>query len=802
LAKIKCDHCHLEFDESVMIKDDSYEESKYFCCKGCQGVYALLNSNGLDSFYDKLGSNSLTPPKNDFEDLYRFDLEGFYKRYVKTNKDGFCEINLVIEGIHCSACVWLNEKVLHQSEGIVEAVINYSTNKAKIVWDDGIIKLSKIIEIIRSIGYDAYAYDPLSQEIKADKNRRDYYARLLLAIFATMNIMWIAIAQYTGYFTGMRDDIKEILNIAEFFLATPTLFYTGWVFYKGAYFGLKNRFINMDVLVSIGATLTYLYSIYALITKSGEVYFDSVTMIITFVFVGKYLEILSKKNSVDVLDKLTSSLPTEVIVIKDGKRIDTLVEDVKIGDIIELKAGNKVVIDGVIVEGGGSFDESSITGEAEPVYKKVDDDIKSGSILLDATINYKATCSFESSLLNKIVTLLEDSLNKRPKIELIANEISGYFSLAILLISLLTFIGWYYLTGDFERSLIISISVIVIACPCALGLATPVSTMVGLNVAAKKGILFKEALVMESIAKCDVVCLDKTGTITEGSPKVISADIKNKDTISLIYSLVSSSNHPISQGIKTYLLEKYQNLQQLALLQQKSIVAKGISAKYEDKNIYGGNERLLEELGIDIIEPNKEGSKFYFVVENRIEAVFVLKDKPKDDSKRAIEGLKSLGLEVIMLTGDNKYTAKEIADEVGIDNIKDSLSPLQKAEFVESLVKDGKKVIMAGDGINDTLCLTKSNIAVAMGNSADIALEVSDVVLLNDNLTNLLNSIKIGKRVYKSIKQNLTLSLIYNSFTIPLAVAGYVIPFIAALSMSLSSIVVVANAMRIKGVKL
>ena len=797
LPKVACDHCKLEFDEKVMIKDENDSNIKYFCCKGCQGIYHLLKNEGLDNFYEIVGNNKLEPPKELNDDLHKFDLEGFKKKYI-TEKDGLCEINLIIEGIHCSACVWLNEKVLHQTEGIVEAVINYTNNKAKIVWDPDTIKLSEIIQKIRSIGYNGYPYDPKIQEEKANKARRDYYSRLLVAIFATMNIMWIAIAQYTGYFTGMKSDMKNVLNIAEFVLATPTLFYTGWVYFKGAYFGLKNRFINMDVLVATGATLAYIYSIYAMITGKGEVYFDSVTMIVTFVFVGKYLEVLSKKSAVDSMDSILGSIPTEVLVVQDGEKVLVPIEEIKEGDIIEIKPGDKVVIDGVVLFGEGNFDLSSLTGESEPIYKKEGDEVISGSIGLDSVIRYKATKDYSSSMLCTIASLLDESITKKPHIEKLADKISGYFSFAILSLSLITFLLWYfYLGSGFERALIVAISVIVIACPCALGLATPMATLIGIGVASKKGILFKEASFLESMAKSDTLVLDKTGTVTEGKPKVIKFDKIEEFDMDILYSLVKSSKHPISQAIEEYLQQHYEDIKELKLKDMKNIEARGISAKYNNKNIFGGNVKLIQEMGVEF-DKECENTVFIFVIDNKIKALFELKDTPKEWAKEAIKEIKKMGLKTIMLTGDNEKVARKIANEVEIDEVYHSLFPKDKADIIENLQKKGKVVIMAGDGINDVLALSLSNVAVSMGNGAEVSVEVSDVVLLNDDMTALKDAIKLSKRVYLSIKENLILSAIYNAITIPLAMMGYVIPLVAALSMSLSSLLVVGNSYRIK----
>ena len=438
MHKITCDHCHLAFDKEVLISEKIAGSEKFFCCKGCQGVYHLLHAEGLDAFYEKMADTKLNPAVETSQDLTKYDHEGFAKKYIK-EVDGLHEISLIIEGIHCSACVWLNEKVLYRTEGIIEASINYTNHKAKIVWNPDVLKLSDILLKIQSIGYNAYPYDASLQEKKANATRTDYYMRLLVGVFGSMNIMWLAIAQYGGYFTGMRDDIKFIIQVAEFILATPVLFYTGWIYFKGAYYGFKNKFVNMDSLVATGALLAYVYSIYAMITGGGETYFDSVVMIITFVFVGKYLEVLSKKKAVDTLDTITSSLPTQVTLIKGDEKVIAGVEEVEVGDIIEVRAGDKIVIDGIMISGNGSFDEASLTGESHPIYKQKGDLLTSGSLSLDSVVRFKASKVYDDSTLSTIVSLLQNSLTKKPRIEKLANEISGYFSSGVLLIALATF---------------------------------------------------------------------------------------------------------------------------------------------------------------------------------------------------------------------------------------------------------------------------------------------------------------------------------------------------------------------------
>ena len=803
MAEIPCTHCHLTFSEDVLIKETSNETTLYFCCKGCQGVYHLLNAEGLGSFYDKLGDTKLQPASqtsSDDSDLEKFDLEGFKNKYIKVHEDGLCEINLIIEGIHCSACVWLNEKVLHKTDGILEASINYTNNKAKIIWDPDTLQLSHIIQTIRSIGYNAYPYDPALQEERADATRKTYYTRILVAVFGSMNIMWLAVAHYAGYFSSIEQSFKNILNVAEFVLATPVLFYSGWIFFRGAYYGYKNNIVNMDTLVASGALLAYVYSIYAMITQRGEVYFDSVVMIITFVLVGKYLEVLSKKQAVDTLDNIMGSTPTEVTSIHKGIKSLVSVENIRIGDTIELKPGERVVIDGVVISGAASFDESSLTGEHLPAYKQKGEQILSGSLCLDSVIHYTSTKEVSDSLLTSIVNLLETSMSKKPRIEQLANTISGYFSTTILVIALLTFGGWYFFVGDFEQALIVGISVIVIACPCALGLATPMATLVGISMAAKRGILFKEAGFLESMAKSDVLFLDKTGTITEGKPSVISADIKEGFDASLLLSLVSTSNHPVSKGIEKYIIDTYPDIKTVPLNDIHSIDAKGLTATHNGHVFLGGNADLLKEKAIEVNVVSKN-ILFFFSVDNQIIAHFELNDTIREDAIHTIASIKKMGIEVVMLTGDHKESAQNVASQVGIDKVHSKLLPQDKASIIDSYHTQGHITVMVGDGINDTIALALSDISIAMGNGADIAIDISDVVLLDEKIESLHQAYILSKRTYKAIQENLGFSLLYNVVAVPLAVMGFVNPLIAALSMSLSSLVVVGNSLRIKNLK-
>jgi len=624
----------------------------------------------------------------------------------------------------------------------------------------------------------------------------------------------LSVAKYTGFFTGITPEVMHMIHIGEFLLATPVLFYSGWVFFKGAYYGLKNKILNMDFLVSSGALLTYIYSLFILFGAKGESYFDSVAMIITFVLVGKYLEVIGKKSAVDTLDKIKSSLPLEAVVVDGENKKQVALNSINIGDIIEIKTGDKVPVDGVIVKGEGTFDEASLTGESVPIFKKVGDTVYSGTINSNNLIHFKVTKDFKNSTFSSIVTLLEDSLNSKPQIQNKANEFSKGFTVSILTLSLLTFVVWYFFgldlgfdyegTNHFEKSFIVAISVIVIACPCALALATPIASLIGISELAKKGLLFKEAKFIESLAKVNAVVFDKTGTLTKGELSVVKASILNEDKqkLNLLYSLLDTSTHPISKSVKKYLLSKY-DLKSQKLSNVKNIDARGMSAEFINTN----TSKTLKLLGgsLDLILDEKiqydlkvENSVYIFAIDGEVIASFELVDEVKDYAFELIEFLQKKDIEVIMLTGDNDQVASKISTLLNIKKYLSKQTPISKAEYIKKLRSEGKIVVMVGDGVNDSVALSNSDVAIAMGTSADISMEVSDIVLLNSSLISLKDAFEISNKTYKFIKQNLVISLVYNLITIPFAMFGYVIPLVAALSMSLSSLIVVLNSFRIK----
>lgn len=821
---MKCSHCHLEYAESALFKKVINGKEEYFCCRGCEGVFTLLLECNLSDFYNKIGQTTLTPPKEISDDLAKFDSEAYAKKYIKIlgdknaskisqdsqsnapQKDSpknppqpdICEVSLIIENIHCIACVWLNQKILNAMSGIIKVDINFTNNKAKIIFDRAQIPLSAIIAKIRSIGYDAQGYDPEMLENINAKERKSYYTRMIVGVFCTMNIMWIAVAQYSGYFLGMEREVKDILNLAGFALSTPTLFYSGFIFFRSGYFGLKNGFINMDLLVAVGSTLTYLYSIYASLSRSGETYFESVTMIITFVLIGKFLEITTKKSAGDSIDKLNLSVPSIVNIVANGETRAISPQEVQIGDIIMVRSGEKIAIDGVLLSQSAIIDSSMLTGESALESKGKNAQLISGSINLENTIYYRTTRLFEDSTLNNIINLIQDSLSKKPHIETKANAISYHFSAFVLLCAVATFGFWVWHT-DFEKAMIVAVSVVIIACPCALALATPIATIIGITEAYKRKLLFKEARFLESFAKSDTIIFDKTGTLTHGKPKVIRESKICEYDRRILCAFAKLNTHPISSGIAEYLGAESSTDLANPISDFKQIPQKGISAKCGDLELLGGNKSFLVDLGVAINErENDSHTKFYYAINKQLVAIFDLEDTLKDNAKEVVSAFINANFRVAILSGDRFAVVESIAKSLNIVEFYAEQSPIDKSAFIDKLHTEGHKIVMVGDGINDAIALNKSDIAISMGAGSDIAIESSDIVLLDDSLASLERAHKIALKTYATIKQNIKISIIYNLLTIPLAMMGFIIPLFAALSMSFSSILVVLNSLRIK----
>lgn len=764
------------------------KDGHFFCCTGCEAVFELVQSKGLGDFYERLGKNSLEPVN------FKQNL-GVFDSFVRPTNEGFSEIHLVIDGIFCAACVWLNEKILIEEQGVIEASVNPLTHKARVVFDERQVSLKRILTLIQSIGYKPSAYDPLKQEQKALSTKREFYSKLVVAVACVMNVMWIAVAKYAGFFSLMDAQTKDILNFAEFVLASPVLFYTGSAFYKNAYFSLKHGQISMDFLVIFGASLAYAYSLWAMFSRGGEVYFDSVAMIICFVFVGKYLEVLVKKHATDTMDGLNDFLKGEILVFNGKEFAPKDAYAVQVGDIIQLKTGDKILIDGVCVRGEASIDSSSLSGESEPVLVQAGTNINSACVVLDGSVEYRALKPYAESKLSQIISLLE--LSQKPKIQSLVAQIAVYFSRSVLAVALLCFCFWYFVReSGAEFALINAISVLIIACPCALALATPVSNLIALFQALKLKVLFKSSDKIEDLSKCDYAVFDKTGVLTDFKLKIARYELNQKANLNELFAFINLSNHPVSASIREFLQEKVRDKKHLEFSAVKEIRAKGISARLKNDEFIGGNAQFLQECGIKMSQKFSD-THFVFAKNGEILAHFEFESVLRAGASELVSYLKKIKMPIKMLTGDNEKAAQKVASKLGITDFTAFCLPENKMQVITTLSKK-HKVLMVGDGVNDALALQNAAVAVSLKQGADLAAQNSDIILLKNDLHALEQAIRLSKKTFIIIKQNLAFSLCYNALTIPLAFVGLINPLVAAASMSLSSVVVILNALRIR----
>lgn len=715
---------------------------------------------------------------------------------------------LLIEGMTCAACSARVEKALSRLGGVIKANVNLSTNKAIIEYPSGAIEEEILVKAVEKAGYKA----EVEREVDRDREKelREKEIKSLKRSFIISAILSIPL--FSAMFFHMAGQENILTNgYFQLLLATPVQFIIGYRFYKGAYNSLRGGGANMDVLVSMGTSAAYFYSLYNVIKGVHEYYFEASAVIITLILLGKTFEAVAKGKTSEAIKKLMGLQPKTARVIRDGIEKDIPIEEVNIGDVIVVKPGERIPVDGIIIEGHSSIDESMITGESIPVDKKEGDKVIGATINKFGSFKFEAQRIGKDTVLAQIIKLVEDAQGSKAPVQRLADKISGIFVPVVVLIALVTFIGFYLVRGDFTTGLINAVAVLVIACPCALGLATPTAIMVGTGKGAENGILIKSGEHLERAHNMEAIVLDKTGTITKGEPEVtdiITFNSMQEDELLRVAATVEkASEHPLGQAIVRRGEEKL-----LMLTEPDSFMAipgKGLKAALEGKEIYIGNRKLMSDahIHIDEAEPElnrleEEGKTAMMVgIDGQISGIIAVADRIKDSSKRAIEELKNMGLDVYMITGDNERTAKAIAKMVGIDNVLAEVLPENKAEMVERIKSQGKYVGMVGDGINDAPALAAADVGFAIGTGTDVAMEAADITLMRGDLMGIVTAIRLSHRTMKTIKQNLFWAFFYNSIGIPFAALGFLNPMIAGAAMAFSSVSVVTNSLRLRNFK-
>lgn len=715
---------------------------------------------------------------------------------------------LLIEGMTCAACSTRVEKVLSKLEGVVGASVNLSTNKAVVQFPSGTVKDKILIEAVDKAGYKAEV--EYERDVDKEKELREKEIKSLKTLFIISAILSLPL--FSAMFFHMAG-YETILSNGYFqlALATPVQFVVGYRFYKGAYKSLRGGGANMDVLVAMGTSAAYFYSLYNLMIGVHEFYFESSAVIITLILLGKTFEAIAKGRTSEAIKKLMGLQPKTARVIRDGVEQDLPIENVEIGDTIVVRPGEKVPVDGIIKEGNSSLDESMITGESIPIDKSVGDEVIGATINKFGTFKFEATKVGKDTVLSQIVKLVEEAQGSKAPVQRLADKISGIFVPTVIGIAAITFLIFYLIQGDFNTGLINAVAVLVIACPCALGLATPTAIMVGTGKGAENGILIKSGEHLERAHEMNTIVFDKTGTITKGEPEVtdilVYEPVDRDELLRIAATVEKASEHPLGQAIVRKAEEELLKVTEPETFE--AIPGKGLEATFEGKQIYIGNRKLMNESNINIkdIEDElsrleEEGKTAMMVgIDGNISGIIAVADRIKESSKEAIEMLKEMDLDVYMITGDNERTAKAIAKQVGITNVLADVLPENKAEVVESIKGEGKKVGMVGDGINDAPALVAADIGFAIGTGTDVAMEAADITLMRGDLMSIVTAIRLSHRTMKAIKQNLFWAFFYNSIGIPFAALGFLNPMIAGAAMAFSSVSVVTNSLRLRSFK-
>lgn len=722
------------------------------------------------------------------------------------------EINLDIQGMTCAACANRIERGLNKMDGI-EANINLALETGKVVIHND-MSAEDVIQKIQSLGYDAVVHqDEQEGTDYKQKEIKRKTTQLIVSIIFSLPLLWTMVAHFS--FTSHLYVPELFMNpYVQWGLATVVQFGIGWQFYKGAYFALRNKSANMDVLIVLGTSAAYFYSVYVVLRNEAaieqgqmlDLYFETSAVLITLILLGKVFEARAKGHSSDAIKKLLNLQPKTAFIEKDGELLEVPAKEVQVGDILVIRPGASIPVDGEVVSGSSAVDESMLTGESLPVDKTSGSNVFAATVNSNGTLRIKATNTGNKTVLSNIIKIVEEAQGSKAPIQRLADQISGIFVPIVIGIAILTFIITLWVVGtSFITALEHTIAVLVIACPCALGLATPTSIMAGSGRAAEMGVLFKTAEALEQTRTIDTIVFDKTGTITKGQPVVtnfyVNRSHDEEEVMQLIASAEKASEHPLAQAIVHY-IEKTMKVQ--AATDFQAISGHGIEATIEGKQVIVGNQRLLENRMITIhdIENFDEQGKtiMYGAINGQHVATIAVADEVKETSKQAMAELHALGIKTVMLTGDREAVAQAIAKEVGIDEVVSDVLPAGKANEIKRLQKDGK-VTMVGDGINDAPALATADIGIAMGTGTDVAIEAADITIMQGDLMRVVQAVKMSRATVRNIKQNLFWALAYNSIGIPIAAIGLLAPWVAGAAMAFSSVSVVLNALRLQRTK-
>jgi Cu2+-exporting ATPase len=794
-----CYHCDLPVPPGKYYPVEINGVQQQMCCPGCQAVAKAIVANGLTDFYQYRTAKSRQPDEALAEllnNLTLYDQPEVQKSFVQRDSGETRQASLMLEGIVCAACVWLNERHVNALPGVKEFRINYSTRRALVKWDDAEIHLSDILKAISAIGYIAHPFDASRQEKLQKRERGRALRGLAIAGLGAMQVMMLAVAMYASDSDSMDESLRHFMRWTSLVITLPVVFYSAAPFFKSAWRDLKYRQLGMDVPVSLAIGLAFAASAWGTVTQQGEIYFDSVTMFTFFLLGGRYLEMMARHRAGQAAEELIRLLPVTATRVVGQQEQVISASELRIDDVLRVKPGETVPADGRIIEGSSAVDESLLSGESLPVSRTVGDRIIGGSINTASPLLMRVEQLGEDTVLSSIVRLLDRAQTEKPRLAQLADRLAGWFVAVILILA--GIIAWYWWQHDPAHAFQITLSVLVVTCPCALSLATPAALVAATGRLTRLGLLTTRGHALETLARVNHIVFDKTGTLTEGElalEQIIPlAQLSEEQVHALAAAVETGSEHPVAQAITAQINTS------MSVTNSQSYTGRGMQATV-DGHIYRlGTPEFVSELNQQPLQHQAlEWSKGIIVLGDatRMLALFVLSDKLREQADSTIADLKSMKIKVSLLSGDREEIVNSIANKLAISHAKAGLLPEQKLAAIQTMQQRGEIVAMVGDGVNDAPVLAASQVSIAMGSGSQIAHASADMVLLSSRLPHIVEGIRMSRRTLSIIKQNLIWALGYNLVALPLAAAGMVAPWMAAIGMSASSLIVVLNALRL-----
>jgi len=798
-AQKECFHCGLPIPSGADYVVEIDGQRQPMCCRGCQAVASAIVDGGLTDFYRYRTEKSPQAQESvpaQLEELGLYDRDDLQKSFVQQAGDAR-EASLILEGIVCAACVWLNEKHVKSLPGVLDFSINYSSHRARLRWDNQRIRLSEILEAISAIGYHAHPFDPGRQEQLYRQERRKALRRLAVAGLGMMQVMMLAVALYAGEYEGMRQGLRNFLRWISLLLTVPVVLYSAQSFFTSAWRGLKRRQPGMDVPVSLAIGAAFLASAWATVSGSGEIYFDSVTMFTFFLLAGRFLEMGARHRAGQAAEELVKLLPATAARLTDAGEERVPVADLISGDRVLVRPGESIPADGCVTEGTSSVDESLLTGESLPLLRKTGDSLVGGTVNNESPLVMRIERVGEETVLSAIVRLLDRAQTEKPSLARSADRVAGWFVLGLLLVAAV--VAWWWWLHDPARAFAVTLSVLVVTCPCALSLATPAAVTTATGALTRLGVLTTRGHALETLARASHVIFDKTGTLTEGRLQLETVEllgsVSREDCLRIAAALEQSSEHPIARALSVA-AGAVQSAEKVSAWPGLGIEG------WVDGQCYriGITEFVLQK------QPAGAGTATSSLIaggvvlgnDKMLLARFGFADRLRDKAAETVHRLKALGLEVELLSGDEAGVVHKVADELGIGRFQARCRPQDKLARIQALQAQGAVVAMVGDGVNDAPVLAAAQVSLAMGGGTQLAHANADMLLLSEQLPQLVTAVVTSRRTLMIIRQNLVWALVYNLLALPLAATGWIAPWMAAIGMSGSSLVVVANALRLR----